>query len=433
MLYFWGGDCKRGYIIMKETISLGYSEYITDPHDSGFFKSLIVPKLKQKKPVNLYCSLSYFTSNYTGIFMMSELANLMKQGLSVYLVMWDINCQSHQRFRRIVQQTAETPEQIIQSKMDEIASLFQLFKAPMEILHLYRASDVFNRFMKKQEPNLFIQFYWILEKIKLDELVHNHKASHLIQMPLDVFFANFFHELYPEDLSERMEVKLMYPYQEAISKEVRNLMYQHEVTTSPNPLFLLLPPYPYLFYNNAIPDFGMSRDALVSHITACKPTDSQIMQMYYVVLKKMLQEFELLDNEHTLHTLSWDDFLQKHATLSLENQQVSLGYNIHKYLTDIKNRLKAQEKPGVLRLSSTDDAVKYSKLLSRKPMVEILRKIDGKKNATQLAKELKMAKSNMSTYLSLLKHHNLISIEPNGSIKRAITAINTNFEVGLHG
>jgi hypothetical protein len=419
---------------MVEKIPLGYSEYITQPEDLALLKSVVLPKLEQGKPVNLFCSFSYFTSNYSGIFLVNELSNLIKKGCNLYLIMWDINSQSHRRFQRILnhQEHKITAEEIIDQKINEVLDLFHTFKVPKSKINIYRASDVLQRFIKKQDPNLFIQFYSILERTELNELVHKHKASHLIQMPLDMFFANFFHKLYPEDIKSKIDLALAFGYQEKIYLETRKRMYKQEIIYNLSPLLLVLPHYPYLIHNDDLPEWRMSRDSIVTHILSCEVEKEEIEQMYDVVLKKVLDKFELLDEKNKVRILSLKEFLREHKKLSFEKQKISLGYNVFNYLQKVKDMVVPMKKERILRLSNYNDIAKYSKLLSRKPLVSILKHINGKQNATQLAKELKIARSNMSTYLQTLKSNNLITIDKEGIIHRNINVINTNFEVGVH-
>jgi hypothetical protein len=175
----------------------------------------------------------------------------------------------------------------------------------------------------------------------------------------------------------------------------------------------------------------MTRDEVVHHIVGCDPTAEDIQNMYTAILRHFLKEFELLGKERTIQKFNLDVFLQKNKKADLLAQQTSLGYNLYQYLSSVKANIEAELKPTVLHLESGKDAIAYGKLLSKKPIVEILKRADGSRNATQLARELKIARSNMSVYLSELKTYKLISIDGAGKISRRISAITTNFEVGL--
>src|SRR3989344_3715580 len=133
----------------KQTVTIGYSDYILEEQDTSILRNVILPKIKQGKNVNVFCSFSYFTPNYTGIFLMHELSNLVKQGCTAYLVMWDINCEVHPYFETVLRQEGLTPEQLIEKKIQEVIALHNAFKTPQSRLHVYRASDVLNRFVHK--------------------------------------------------------------------------------------------------------------------------------------------------------------------------------------------------------------------------------------------------------------------------------------------
>lgn len=413
-----------------EDVEIAGNNYITTREDAKLIKNIIQPKLKQKEPVNIFCSFSYFTSNYTGIFLMNELSRLMKKGCNVHLIMWDLNCESHPHFDKVLLKKGLTPAQLIEEKIQEINQIFNSFNTPMQKLKMYKASDVLNRFIKKQEPNLFLEFYKTMGRLNLNNLIHHHKASHLIQMPFDIFFANSLHQLYPER-AQRIEAVLCYGYQERIFRPVLKAMSSHEITGNLQMPFLVIPPHPYLIYNGALPDWNMSRDAIVHHILSFDPSELEIKQLYKVILKKFLNKYVLLDKEKKVKELNYNEFMNKQEKAGIEEKQVSLAYNFYKYISGIKEKAKPKESSKVLHLQNRKETVKLAKILSRQRLVELLNAIDGRKNATQLAKEMQVARSNMSSYLNELKRNELIRIDENGRVHRKVSAITANFEVGI--
>ncbi len=415
----------------QTSITIGKSKYLTTFDDLKLITNIILPKLKQKEPINLFCSFSYFTSNYTGIFLMNELSQLMKQGCNAHIIMWDLNCESHPHFQEVIKQRGLTPAQLIDEKMQEIRDIFKSLETPLSKLKIYRASDTLNRFIHKKNPHLFLEFYKTMEKINLNYLMHKHKASHLIQMPFDMFFANFLHELYPEDVKGRMNVVLCYGYQESIFRPVLNAMTGHELTGHIKLPFLVLPSHPYLIFNGALPNWTMNRDAIVHHILSINPAEQEINQCYDVILKKLLDSFIVMDNNKQVKEMPYETFINHYSKMSLEDKQVSLAYNFHKYLMSIKEKITPAASSKVVHLKDKKDTVRIAKILSRKRLVDVLNHIDGNKNATQIAKELRIARSNMSVYLNELKKHELISVDDDGRVQRKITAITANFELGM--
>jgi len=413
---------------MTKTLKICYTDYLKDSAEANLVKKTILPKLKQGKSANLFCSFSYFTPNYTGIYLMNEIANFVKDGFDAYLVMWDINCQSHPHFKRIMENQRKSSEEVIDEKMNEIGAIFNSFGVPSNKLHIYRASEVLTRFIHKQTPNLFIQFYGIMEKLDLNNLLHKHKASHLIHMPLDVFFANFLHQLFPEEMNGPIDVSLIYGYQEEITRKVRKTMYEQEIINTLSPLLMVLPPHPYLIHNQVIPNWDMSREAVVQHMIAAKPTTEQILQMYEVILSKFLNTVELADHDFS-QEMNIKKLIEQHPKLSDDQQLISLGYNMHRFLQLVKEKIQS---PGsvVRQVANEDELVKYSRLLSKKPVIRILKSINGQMNSTQLAKHLNIARSNLSNYLKLLEMHEFIEFAADGVVHRKVHGLATNFEVG---
>ena len=412
-------------------VELFDSEYLADKSDSFFINSVIIPKLKERKEVSILCSFSYFTANYTDMFLFHQLSELVKHGCSLYLLMWDINAQSHPYFVKIINERHIAPEQMIQEKMGEVLSILSALGTPMSRIHVYRASEMLSRFIKKQSPNLFVKYYEVAEKMNLNMLVLKHKVSHLLQMPLDLFFAYYLQELYPEDMSQPIEAMVCYDYQYEIYAGVRSVLHEKALGKSVKPALLMCRPHPYLVREGALPEIGMSQEALVQHVLACNPSEQEILQMYEVVIASVLKECELFTRDKKVSLFGFDEFMRKNKALPKHNQQVSLGHNLYRYLQFFETKLDRSTTQRIVHLESMPDTVKFARLLSRKRLVQILQNVDGTTNATQLAKQLQIARSNLSNYLKMLRKNGFITIDSEGFIHKNISAISMNFELGL--
>lgn len=60
------GKTEKEFYNNYTNIEVGTNKYITTLEDAKLIKNIILPKLNQKEPINIFCSFSYFTSNYTG-------------------------------------------------------------------------------------------------------------------------------------------------------------------------------------------------------------------------------------------------------------------------------------------------------------------------------------------------------------------------------
>ncbi|MEK6948926.1 MAG: winged helix-turn-helix domain-containing protein [Nanoarchaeota archaeon] len=417
---------------MLKPVTFAGSEYEAEQSDIIFVNSVIAPKLSLGKEVNIFCSFSYFTPNYADLFFLRELAELSKKKCNLYLILWDINAETHPYFIKIINERHISPEQMILEKIEEIKAIFRYLGAPENRINLYRATEVLNRFIKKQTPNLFVKYYEAVEKMSLNELVLEHKISHLIQMPLDLFYAYFLQELYPEDVINPIECIICYDYQYEIYAAMRTVLQEKGLGKNIKPVILICPSHPYLVKEGGLPELDMSKEAVVQQMLFCNPSLEEINKMYQVVLQRVLSEFELLEKNGKISVLKLSDFLKQNKTLPLENQLVSLGYNLYSYLQYFGKKLESGSPERITHLTSVADTVKLAKVLSSKRLVEVFQTIDGEKNATQLAKQLKIARSNMSKYLKVLNDNHFIEIDSGGIIRKKIYGIRANFEVGLN-
>src|SRR3989338_1640201 len=230
---------------------------------------------------------------------------------------------------------------MILEKIEEIKAVFRSLGAPENRINLYRATEVLNRFIKKQNPNLFVKYYEATEKMSLNELLLEHKISHLIQMPLDLFYAYFLMELYPEDINGPIECIICYDYQYEIYAAMRAVLHEKGLGKNIKPAILICPSHPYLEKEGGLPELDMSKEAVVQHVLFCNPSLEDIHKMYLVVLHKVLSDFELLEKNGKISVLKLSDLLRLSKTLPIENQLVSLGYNLYNYLQYFSRKLES--------------------------------------------------------------------------------------------
>lgn len=123
------------------------------------------------------------------------------------------------------------------------------------------------------------------------------------------------------------------------------------------------------------------------------------------------------------HIITYEHF-------KLNENSIKILEEITYELNQLQQKLEPVTAAKTIQLNNAD-TVRYAKLLSKPRILDILHKANGTKNSTQLAKELKMARSNLSTYLNTLKKEDLIEIDEEGRVHRKINAIKANFEVGI--
>lgn len=408
--------------------------YSCDEKDEGLFNSFIKPRLKSKEKVRLFCSFTYITPNYINLFIINELAKLAKEGYELFVIVWDMNSITNKYFKRQVVHAlgTESPAAFMDKKVQEIERIFSSLGVGPAQLHLYKSSDVWKRMVNVQNHDLFLKLYHILTSLKIGEFASPHKVSHLIQMPADMFFANFFHLLYPEDAEGPMDVALLGNNKEEIYKKTRQLMYDEGIIGMEKPAFLITKHVPYIILDETVPEWNLSLEEVIRIFNGCKLNEHDINELFEIILKDKLDTFHYYDTKNNLIETDQSQISKVIHKLPIENQMFTLGYNLYKYMNSFKAKFTQTEMPSrVLSIKSKEQLLEIGKVIKSKPLVEMLHLADGTKTISQIAKLSKKQIANTSMYVSNLKKAGLVTVDSGGKVKRAYDAVKINFVTNI--
>ena len=219
------------------------------PTDIEDFERKIKPEIEENKRLNVFCSFTYITPNYAVLFTLEQLKKFADSGnYRVFLVLWDMNTLSNAYFRRLRSlRKVPDPEQFINTKVEELRTLAYSIGFTKEEFSIYKSSDLWKRLISFKEENLFQQFYSVLAQMQIKRYdIERDKISHLVQIPMDLFFCNSFHKLYPEDIDREMDVAFFGQNKEQLYVLTRDLMLENGLIESKNPVFVLMKTFPYL-------------------------------------------------------------------------------------------------------------------------------------------------------------------------------------------
>src|SRR3989338_3412637 len=101
---------------MKNNTFATYSE------DKEDFELRIEPDIQEGKQLNIFCSFTYITPNYSVLFTLEELRKFTQGGkYRVLLVLWDMNTLSNAYFRRLrALKKITNAEEFINQKVEEL-------------------------------------------------------------------------------------------------------------------------------------------------------------------------------------------------------------------------------------------------------------------------------------------------------------------------
>ncbi len=402
-------------------------KYQINEQDKEMFSNIVKPKLESGKRPELLCSFTYITANYTVLFVLKQLAEFAKQGYNIRLLIWDMNSLTHQYSRDLKDKNTS----FIKEKIKEIRSIARSLGVKDHHLRIYKSSETWKRLITISKPKLFFDFYELLTDFKVEDLGEVRKVSHLVQMPADIFMANYFHLLYPEEVQNPIDVVFLGRNKEKIYRAVKEKMFEKGLINIERPILFLPPIYPYLIYNNKVPEWNMKLDEIIYLISSKKPSLTEIKQMFESVLPDLSEFMLVADGKKK--KVAFNILLTKLAKLEPRDLYLTLSENLYIYLQDIKKNIgTGSGLSNIMNISEKERAIEIGKVLKSEIALDILLLSNGKYNATQIARKLKKQTSNVGVYVNNLKKLRLIELTPNRSLKRTVKGFNMNFD-GLGG
>jgi len=402
--------------------------------DEDAFKLWIEPDLKNGKQLNIFCSFTYITPNYAVLFTLNELKKFVGQGnFKIFLVIWDMNTLSNSYFKKMCSaRKISNPDFFIDQKISELRDIADSIGFEKENLFIYKSSDLWKRLISYADENIFQQFYSILAQMKVQDFVSNNKVSHLVQIPMDLFFCNYFHKLYPEDTSREMDLAFLGQDKESLYISTREFMIHEGLIENKKPVFIIIKNFPYLIYNYNLPEWDMGLNDIKNILANFPLTKKEIFVLFSHIANVI--NIKVKNKEKSLE-LDYNEFYNEYKESPQKELIEILAENLLIYLKE--HRKKFLEKSGrieeaILNLVKKQDVKNIGQVLKSDIAFEILLLADGSKNTTQISKELNKSVATISTYANRLKKMNLIRILPDGKVKRNVRGFKVNLELGYN-
>lgn len=405
-----------------------YKCYETDEY---LYNSYIKTKLKLRENVKLFCSFTYITPNYINLFILNELSKLAKEGYELFIVIWDMNSITNNYFKRQISPSIghENPSQFMDKKIKEIENLLYSLDVDPKKIHIYKSSDLWKRMISIKNPNLFLKLYQILTSMNISEFTFKHKISHFIQMPADLFFANYFNILFPEDTEKPMDVIFAGDNKEIIYVKTRQLLYENGFICSGKPIFLFAGKSPYIIADDIVPELNMSLEEIISILNRCQLNEDDIKNLFETIISDKLSIAHYLNAKGDLLEIPIKLFPITIKKLPLENKNFSIAYNLYDYMRLFEQGFKnTRGYNNALKLTNKDQIYQIGKLFKSKPLVEVMLYADGTKTISQIAKAINKQVANVSSYVNTLRKDGFVSIDHEGKVKRNYDAVKINLD-----
>ena len=249
-------------------------------------------------------------------------------------------------------------------------------------------------------------------------------------MPADMFVANYFHVLCPEEIDKPIDVFYFNRNKETLHKKVREEMFRKGLTNMERPVFLIAENLPYLIFESSLPEWNLGIDEITYIVTGKKPTVEESKTLVSLILSEVIGEFKVTEGEERTG-LSTEELIKKIPKMKKRDLYITLAENLYIYLQKVKSGVvEKTDESELLHVYNKKKASDLGKILKSKIYLEIILLADGTKNTTEIAKRLKKQVSNISVYINQLKNMGFVRIV-DGKVKRSFKGVNMNFEVGL--
>ncbi len=408
-----------------------FSVYPTDEKD---FDLKIRPDAQRGRQLTLFCSFTYITPNYSILFTLEGLRKFTSSGnYKVILVIWDMNTLANPYFRRLsAMHKIPDAEKFIEQKIAELRTIAYALGFDKNELLIYKSSELWKRLISYKEENLFQQFYSILAQMKIRNYSVSDKLSHLMQIPMDLFFCNYFHRLYPEDLDREIDLVYFGQNKEKLYALARELMLNDALIKRKNPIFVLMKGFPYLIHNDCVPEWDMSLNEIRDIIIGCNLSNADVLDImrhlcYYDGSVK-------IKSRGKVEEISYESFNKQYSNNDvMENIQL-LAENLERYLRLRKERYlenSSEIEESILSITRKQEAKNIGSILKSVIALEILLRSDGTRNSTKIARELGKSVATIGMYVGKLKRMGLVRMLPNGNLKRNIKGVKINLELGM--
>jgi len=385
--------------------------------DKRSYEQEIEQSKSKDYPVQILCSFAYLTPNYSVLFTLNELKRITDKGnFRVFIVFWDMNTLVHPYFKKSLSNgKISDPNKYIQDKMIELEKITESIGFDMKKVLVYKSSELWRRLITYKDENLFQDFYSVLSEIKVQEYMTEMKISNLLQIPMDIFFANNFDKLCPEDTERPIDIIFSSNNKRVIYDMTRKQMYENGLIKSKKPLIMLMDDFPYMMHKSYVPEWNMSKKEINNIISNFNLSKSEMWSI--------------------LRNISLDDREIKISTdQSNENMKKLISEGLFEYLKRSKakyNQVTDEINEQIISITKKDKLKEIGQVIKSDIALNILLLSDGTKTTTEISKILKKSVATISTYTARLKKLDLIRVLSNNKLKRNIKGVKFNLDFGM--
>ncbi len=381
-------------------------------HDEKNFSEEIKYFINKNEKIYILASFTYITPNYSLLFSLEELKRIIEDNFQVYFIFWDLSIFANPYMEKNLSLgRIDKKEEYVSNKITEFKKIAISVGFNEEQIRVYRSSELWRRMVSYKEKDLFQEFFSLISKLKIKNFSELKKISNPVKFSLDLFFSIHLNKLFPEDLSQEIDLFFLEKDRVKTYSLIRQKLIEEGHISIKKPLFWVMDHFPSLLYQKHVPEWNMNLKDIKNIINNC----------------------ELKEND--LKAINKNIFLSKDEDIGdvpMDNELISKS--LYSYLKEKKTEyelvLNSFDRSFV-SFKTKEKIKQISQVLKSDIGLEIILLSDGTKNTTSISKILKKSVPTISTYANKLKSAGFIRSLKNGNLKRNFQGIKINFDLGI--
>ncbi len=381
-------------------------------NDKKNFLEEIKPFINKNEKIHILTSFTYITPNHSLLFSLEELKRIIKSNFQVYFIFWDLSIFANPYMEKNLSLgRIGNKEEYISNKIAELKKIAISVGFNEEQVKVYRSSELWRRMVLYQEKDLFQEFFSLISKLKIKDFSELKKISNPVKFSLDLFFSIHLNKLFPEDLSQEIDLFFLEKSRVKTYNLIRQKLIEEGHIPIKKPLFWVMDYFPSLLYQKYVPEWNMNLKDIKNIINNCELKDND--------LKAINKNISLSEGRYLDDTLIGDELISKYLYSYLKGKKAKYQLVSNSFDMSFVN-FKTKEK-----------IKEISQVLKSDIGLEIMLLSDGTKNTTSISKILKKSVPTISTYANKLKSFGFIRLLKNGNLKRNLQGIKINFDLGI--
>ena len=396
------------------------------------WKEIILPKIKAGHRVNVYFSSNTIPTHYFCLFQFWYLSKIAKLG-NVYLYIV-LNDQVQHRARENASKIA------VENRSDmllDVKKIMSCFGVSPDRVFAYYSSEISGKMFNAKKTISFLLFKSSRSITQKDlaipkencELEYMEKEaqyplSYFLPKLVDLFTAEFFSELCPEDIKGKINVFVISGFGKPLISKLRNFLVKDGSLSPMGVVFGSIPKIPFfghttkIFKKHVAPDIRMSIEQIYEVILIYHVKIEHMKELLDTVLKWELDGISVPSENGSIKTKNLAEF----EKLDYKEQALILATNLFEFLQKINSAVKKANIQMPVCLDSKYKIQDFSKLFRSDLAMQVLKECHGQK-ITEIAKKLNKHQPNISKTVGQLKKLDLVYSDNLGGLHRKVNTI----------